>query len=48
MSWPLEGCDRQFVTDLQQAWPDESRHEEQDQAVPEQRKATGWFSRLRG
>ncbi|MFJ9797710.1 hypothetical protein [Streptomyces sp. NPDC101145] len=39
-------CDRWYVSNAQQAWSDEHRHEEQDQAVPEQ-KTTGWFSRLR-
>ncbi|MFI6063153.1 replication-relaxation family protein [Streptomyces sp. NPDC051286] len=37
-------CDRRFVTDLQQAWSDEPRHEEQGQAVPEQK--AGWLRRF--
>ncbi len=40
-------CDRRFVTDLQQAWPDEPRHEEQDQALPEQKAGGTWLSRFR-
>ncbi|MEW2490462.1 hypothetical protein [Streptomyces sp. NPDC048411] len=39
-------CDRRFVIDLRQAWSDEQRHQEQYQAVPEQ-KAGGWRSRFR-
>lgn len=42
-----EDCDRRFVTDLQQAWPDEHRHEEQGQAVPEQKAGGTWLSRFR-
>ncbi|MEU0671999.1 hypothetical protein ABZ330_03780 [Streptomyces sp. NPDC006172] len=40
-------CDRRFVTDLQQAWPDAHRHEEQGQAVPEQKAGGTWLSRFR-
>ncbi|MDX2629781.1 replication-relaxation family protein [Streptomyces scabiei] len=40
-------CDRRFVTDLQQAWPDEPRHEERGQAVPEQKAGGTWLSRFR-
>jgi hypothetical protein len=40
-------CDRQYVTDVQQAWPDEPRHEERDQAVPEQKAGGTWLSRFR-
>ncbi|MFF8604114.1 replication-relaxation family protein [Streptomyces sp. NPDC015232] len=44
-------CDQRFEADLDLAWGvsprQEERDQEQDQAVPE-RKATGWFSRLRG
>ncbi|MFI8007925.1 replication-relaxation family protein [Streptomyces sp. NPDC086010] len=37
-------CDRQFVTDVQDAWADEPPHQEQEQAVPAQ-KTGRWFSR---
>ncbi|MCX4799880.1 replication-relaxation family protein [Streptomyces sp. NBC_01242] len=40
-------CDRRFVTDVQQAWSDEPRHEEQGQAVPEQKAGGTWLSRFR-
>ncbi|MFJ3513118.1 replication-relaxation family protein [Streptomyces luteogriseus] len=40
-------CDRRFVTELQQAWPGEHRHEEQGQAVPEQKAGGTWLSRFR-
>jgi hypothetical protein len=40
-------CDRRFVTDLQQAWPDAHRHQEQGQAVPEQKAGGTWLSRFR-
>lgn len=37
-------CDRRFVTDVQEAWPDEHPHQEQGQTVPAQ-KSGRWFSR---
>ncbi|MFG2220424.1 replication-relaxation family protein [Streptomyces sp. NPDC048685] len=40
-------CDRRFVTDVQQAWPDEHRHQEQGQALPEQKAGGTWLSRFR-
>lgn len=40
-------CDRQFVTDMHQAWPDEHRHQEQEQALPEQKSGGTWLSRFR-
>ncbi|WP_406415202.1 replication-relaxation family protein [Streptomyces sp. NBC_00873] len=42
-----EDCDRRFVTDVQQAWPDEHRHQEQGQALPEQKAGGTWLSRFR-
>jgi hypothetical protein len=33
--------------DLQQAWPDEPRHEERGQGVPEQKAGGTWLSRFR-
>ncbi|MER7057930.1 hypothetical protein [Streptomyces sp. NPDC000351] len=42
-----QDCDRRYVTDLQQAWPDEHQHEEQIQAVPEQKAGGTWLSRFR-
>ncbi|WP_260334609.1 replication-relaxation family protein [Streptomyces beigongshangae] len=40
-------CDRRYVTGLEQAWPNEARHQQQDQAVPGQKAAGTWFSRFR-
>ncbi|MEU5583008.1 hypothetical protein ABZ791_36040 [Streptomyces huasconensis] len=40
-------CDQQYVTDVQQAWPEEPRHEERGQAVPEQKAGGTWLSRFR-
>jgi hypothetical protein len=44
-------CDRQAVTDLEQAWPDVHWHldrdqEQQDQAVPERKAGGTWLSRF--
>jgi hypothetical protein len=41
-------CDQRYLTDAQQAWPDEPRHQEQGQAVPEQKAGGTWLSRFRG
>jgi hypothetical protein len=40
-------CDRQAVTDVQQAWPGAHRHHEQGQSVPEQEAGGSWLSRFR-
>jgi hypothetical protein len=40
-------CDQRYVTNAQQAWPDEPRHEERGQAVPEQKAGGTWLSRFR-
>ena len=40
-------CDRRYVTGVRQAWPDEHRHQEQGQAVPEQKAYGTWLSRYR-
>ncbi|MEU3901919.1 replication-relaxation family protein [Streptomyces sp. NPDC045251] len=40
-------CDQRYVTDVQQAWSDEPRHEEQGQAVPGQKARGTWLSRFR-
>ncbi|WP_437105474.1 hypothetical protein [Streptomyces sp. enrichment culture] len=40
-------CDRQADTDVQQAWPGAHRHQEHDQAVPEQKAGGTWLSRFR-
>ncbi|MER6501867.1 replication-relaxation family protein [Streptomyces sp. NPDC001455] len=42
-----EDCDRQAVTDIQQAWPGAHQHQEEDRAVPEQKVGGTWFSRFR-
>ncbi|MGA5364227.1 replication-relaxation family protein [Streptomyces purpurascens] len=41
-----EDCDRQAVTEVQQAWPGAHRQQEQGQAVPEQ-NGGAWLSRFR-
>ncbi|MEU5431566.1 replication-relaxation family protein [Streptomyces olivoreticuli] len=41
-----EDCDRQAVTEVQQAWPGAHRQQEHGQAVPEQ-KGGGWLARFR-
>ncbi|MFF8610679.1 hypothetical protein ACF06X_32735 [Streptomyces sp. NPDC015346] len=40
-------CDQRFVTGVQQARSDELPHEEQGQAVPEQKAGGTWLSRFR-
>ncbi|MFC9625029.1 hypothetical protein ACFTXM_35415 [Streptomyces sp. NPDC056930] len=40
-------CDQRFVTDIHQAWPQEHRHQEQGQDLPEQKAGSTWLSRFR-
>ncbi|MFE3905693.1 replication-relaxation family protein [Streptomyces sp. NPDC059153] len=42
-----DDCDQRFVTDVHQAWPDEHRHQEQGQPLPEQKAGGTWLSRFR-
>ncbi len=39
-------CDQPYVTDVQQVWADEPRHEGRGQAVPEQKAGGTWLSPL--
>ncbi|MGP3638396.1 hypothetical protein ACTU45_34690 [Streptomyces sp. 24-1644] len=42
-----EDCNRRYVTDVRQAWPDEHPRQEQAQELREQKAGGTWLSRFR-